>query len=57
MGSEKGYMFAYEITISQSEKRKCHLEPFNDGTKRGKERVDVIKYLPRCHMVAVLTNN
>lgn len=53
LGNTKGYVYPYE-QISDPKSSVPMFEPMNSGAKRGKESVDVIKYLPRAHVIAIL---
>lgn len=67
IGSEKGYVYPYEVTMDPKDKKKvrlllnvkiqCIYDAMNEGGKRGSYKIDLIKYLPRSSMIALLTNN
>jgi len=54
IGNEKGYVYPYEISVNPKDKKKCSFDPLHEGGKTGKDKVEIVKYLPRCLMIAVL---
>jgi hypothetical protein len=56
VGNDKGYVFPYDI-MSDPKKKTVTFDPQNDGGKRGSAKIDIVKYLPRSNMIAVLVGN
>lgn len=56
IGNEKGYVYPYDIMVDPK-KKKVTFDPQNEGGKRGTAKIDIVKYLPRSNMIAVLVAN
>lgn len=56
IGNEKGYVYPYDI-MTDPKRKKVTFDPQNEGGKRGAVKIDIVKYLPRSNMIAVLVGN
>ena len=61
LGDKKGYVFPFEEQVSMGGNgqigSQSNFDPLNDGGKRGSGEITQIMYLPRCSMIALLSNN
>jgi len=61
LGDKKGYVFPFEEQQQNNDAgmlgTKSTFDPLNDGGKRGSGEILQIMYLPRCSMIALLSNN
>ena len=61
LGDKKGYVFPFEEQVSMGGDGQIgsssNFDPLTDGGKRGPGEINAIKYLPRCSMIALLSNN
>ena len=61
LGDKKGYVYPYEEQISMGGDgqigSQSNFDPLTDSGKRGPGEISQIKYLPRCSMIALLSNN
>lgn len=60
LGDKKGYVFPFEEQVQMGGVgmgSKSSFDPLNEGGKRGSGEISQIMYLPRCSMIALLSNN
>ena len=59
LGDKKGYVFPFEERVDGGNAitSKLKFDPLNDGGKRGNSEIQQILYLPRCSMIALLSNS